>query len=189
MQLLTATIIGLMMLMQPSTAQPTAAQTAYDFTFAAIEGGPLPFALWRGKAILVVNTASFCGYTRQYEGLQALWETYKSRGLVVVGVPSNDFGGQEPKADSEIAAFCKGAFNVTFPLTGKQIVIGAAPHPFYRWARASLGQSAAPRWNFHKYLVGRDGLLIAGYGSATEPLSPVLTTAIEAALARSPAEQ
>ena len=99
-------------------------------------------------------------------------------------MPSNDFGEQEPKAESEILGFCKGAFGVTFPLTTKAVVKGAQAHPFYRWAREALGAGNAPRWNFHKYLVGRDGKLIAGYGSSVEPLSPELTKAIEAALAR-----
>jgi glutathione peroxidase len=156
---------------------------AFDHEFDAIEGGKLPLAQWRGKALLVVNTASFCGFTPQYEGLQALWERYGERGLVVIGVPSNDFGEQEPKAEAEILGFCKGAYNVTFPLTTKVAVKGSQAHPFYVWAREALGASNAPSWNFHKYLVGRDGKLIAGYGSRVEPQSAELTRAIEAALA------
>jgi glutathione peroxidase len=166
-------------------AAPARAETAHAFAFQSIDGAPMPLDRWRGKVLLIANTASFCGYTHQYEGLQKLWERYEGRGLVVIGVPSNDFGGQEPKAESEIAEFCKGAFNVTFPLTSKLTVTGAAPHPFYRWARAALGAPAAPRWNFHKYLVGRDGKLIAGFGSATAPLSSKLVEAIEKALAAS----
>ena len=157
---------------------------AFDHAFDAIEGGKLPLAQWRGKALLVVNTASFCGFTRQYEGLQGLWEHYQARGLIVIGVPSNDFGEQEPKAESEILGFCKGAFGVTFPLTTKAVVSGTQAHPFYRWAQEALGAGNAPRWNFHKYLVGRDGKLVAGYGSRVEPLSAEMTKAIEAALAR-----
>ena len=155
---------------------------AFDHTFDAIEGGKLPLAQWRGKVLLVVNTASFCGFTPQYEGLQALWERYQARGLVVIGVPSNDFGEQEPKGEAEILGFCKGAYNVTFPLTTKQVVKGPQAHPFYLWARQSLGVGEAPSWNFHKYLIGRDGKLIAGYGSRVEPLSDEMTKAIEAAL-------
>ena len=163
-------------------AQMTA--SAYDFEFEAIEGGALPLSQWRNKVLLVVNTASLCGFTPQYEGLQKLWERYEARGLVIVGVPSNDFGAQEPKSESEILGFCKGAFNVTFPLTAKEQVSGAQAHPFYRWALERLGAGAAPRWNFHKYLVGRDGQLVAGYGSSVEPLSAGLTSAIETTLAR-----
>jgi glutathione peroxidase len=168
----------------PAPAEP-ARSTAFDHAFEAIEGGKLPLAQWRGKVLLVVNTASFCGYTPQYEGLQTLWERYETRGLVVIGVPSNDFGEQEPKSESEILGFSKGAYNVTFPLTTKEHVAGAQAHPFYRWAHEALGAGAAPRWNFHKYLIGRNGKPIAGYGSRVEPLSSTLTSAIEGAL-RSP---
>jgi glutathione peroxidase len=167
----------------PAPAEP-AKTAAFDHQFDAIEGGHLPLAQWHGKVLLVVNTASFCGFTPQYEGLQALWQRYEKSGLVVIGVPSNDFGAQEPKSESEILGFCKGAYSVTFPLTAKEHVTGPQAHPFYRWAQEALGAGAAPRWNFHKYLVGRDGQLIAGFGTSVEPLSPALTSAIEAALAR-----
>jgi len=172
--------IMLAMVHAPALAGPA---SAFEHEFEAIEGGKLPLAQWRGKVLLVVNTASFCGFTPQYEGLQKLWERYEAKGLVVIGVPSNDFGEQEPKAEAEILGFCKGAFGVTFPLTTKQVVKGPQAHPFYRWAREALGTAHAPRWNFHKYLVGRDGKPIAGYGSNVEPLSAELTKAIEAALA------
>ena len=178
---LVAAGIMLAMVHIPAAAGPAG---AFEHEFEAIEGGKLPLAQWRGKALLVVNTASFCGFTPQYEGLQALWQRYEAKGLIVIGVPSNDFGEQEPKAESEILGFCKGAFGVTFPLATKQVVSGAHAHPFYRWARETLGAGHAPHWNFHKYLVGRDGKLIAGYGSRIEPLSPELTKAIEAALTR-----
>ena len=182
MSKLIAALAGGFLLLMTGTASAAEPAAAYDHEFIAIEGGKLPLAQYRGKALLIVNTASFCGYTPQYEGLQTLWERYEKRGLVVIGVPSNDFGEQEPNAESEILGFCKGAFGVTFPLTTKQPVSGSAAHPFYAWARASLGQDAAPRWNFHKYLVGRDGRLVAGYGSNVAPLSPLLTGAIEKAL-------
>jgi len=183
MRLLTAFLLGLTIMTGNAGAQTAVAQSASDFTFDAIDGGKLELSKWRSKVLLVVNTASFCGYTRQYDGLQSLWETYAKKGLVVLGVPSNDFGAQEPKAESEIAEFCKGAFNVSFPLTAKQAVKGDEAHPFYRWARVAL-RGSEPRWNFHKYLVGRDGKLIAGYGPATEPKSPTLVSAIETALAK-----
>jgi glutathione peroxidase len=169
--------------MTPFTTRADPAASAFDHEFAAIEGGRLPLSQWRGKVLLVVNTASFCGFTQQYDGLQKLWERYQDKGLLVLGVPSNDFGEQEPKSEGEILNFCQGAFNVTFPLTTKQPVKGADAHPFYRWAREALGADAAPGWNFHKYLVGRDGKLIAGYESTVEPLSAKMTSAIEAALA------
>jgi glutathione peroxidase len=178
---LLATAIMLAMASPSIRAEPA---VAFDHEFDAIEGGKLPLMQWRGKALLVVNTASFCGFTGQYEGLQALWERYRERGLVVIGVPSNDFGEQEPKAEAEILGFCKGAYNVTFPLTTKVAVSGVQAHPFYLRARDALGAANAPRWNFHKYLIGRDGRLVAGYGSRVEPLSPELTKAVEAALAQ-----
>ena len=139
--------------MNSSSAGPSAS-TAFDFEFEAIEGGKLPLSQWRGKVLLVVNTASFCGFTPQYDGLQMLWERYESKGLIVLGVPSNDFGAQEPKAESEILGFCQGAFNVTFPLTTKQPVAGDGAHPFYRWARDALGPQAAPRWTFTSISLG-----------------------------------
>ena len=165
-------------------AADSAKSLAYDFSFEAIEGGAMPLAQWRGKVLLVVNTASFCGYTPQYEGLQALWQRYSARGLVLIGVPSNDFGGQEPNSEAEILGFCKGAYNVTFPLTSKQVVSGREAHPFYRWAADRLGTGAVPKWNFHKYLVGRDGTLIGAFPTRVTPQAPELIQAIEAALAQ-----
>jgi glutathione peroxidase len=167
-----------------SVAAPATQQgSAFAFTFTAIDGKPMPLQQFSGKVLLVVNTASFCGFTKQYDGLQQLSESYGPRGLVVIGVPSNDFGEQEPKAEGEIAEFCRGAFGVTFPLTDKQVVKGDAAHPFYRWAVATLGERAAPRWNFHKYLVGRDGRLISAFGTTVNPGDPSLVAAIEAGLA------
>lgn len=162
----------------PQTGSATA------FSFEAIDGGALPLSQFAGKVLLVVNTASFCGYTQQYEGLQKLYERFERHGFVVIGVPSNDFGAQEPKAEKEIASFCQGAFGVTFPLTAKQVVKGPEAHPFYAWARTTLGDAASPRWNFHKYLVGADGRLVAGFSTQTEPLDPRLVNAVEAELAK-----
>ena len=163
---------------------PAPAGSAFDHEFQSIDGDKLKLGDWRGKALLVVNTASFCGFTPQYSGLQKLWETYESRGLVVIGVPSNDFGAQEPEAESKIKEFCTGAFGVTFPLTAKYEVKGQRAHPFYSWAVSALGAQAAPRWNFHKILVGRDGKAIGAYPSNVAPQSPQLQAAIEAALAK-----
>ena len=165
-------------------AGPAQAGRATDYVFEAIDGTPMPLSTFSGKVLLVVNTASFCGFTKQYEGLQALHERYGPKGLVVIGVPSNDFGEQEPKAAGEIVDFCKGAFGVTFPLTAKQIVKGQSAHPFYAWAANILGVSGAPRWNFHKYLVSADGQLVSSFSTQTEPLSPKLVAAIEAELGK-----
>jgi len=160
------------------------ATSAYDFGFIAIEGGPLPLAQFKGKVVLLVNTASQCGFTPQYADLQAVWERYRDRGLVVLGVPSNDFGGQEPGSEAEIKQFCEVNFDVDFPLTAKERVVGEGAHPFYRWAAQTLGLAARPRWNFHKYLIGADGRLTGWFPTATTPTSAEVTGAIEAQLAR-----
>jgi glutathione peroxidase len=157
--------------------------TAWDFSFTTIDGDPLPLGTFRDQAVLVVNTASFCGLTPQYEGLQALYARYKDSGLQVLGVPSNDFGAQEPGTPEEIKGFCTTRFKVDFPLAGKETVVGAAAHPFYRWVVGQKGPDAAPRWNFHKVLIGRDGAIAGVFGSRTTPQAPELTEAIEAALA------
>lgn len=143
----------------------------------------MPLHDYDGNVLLIVNTASKCGFTDQYEGLEALYQRYKTRGLVVIGVPSNDFGKQEPGSHEEIAEFCQVNYGVTFPITGKVSVSGKEAHPFYLWARETLGFGTAPKWNFHKYLVGRNGELIDYFHSTTKPLSSSLTSAVEKALA------
>ncbi|MFQ5939371.1 MAG: glutathione peroxidase [Alphaproteobacteria bacterium] len=156
--------------------------SAHDFEFVSLDGADLPMASLKGRAVLVVNTASECGFTPQYQGLQALWEKYRERGLVVLGVPSNDFGDQEPGTEAEIKRFCEVNYNVTFPMTGKQRVIGGDAHPFYRWVVEAFGEAAAPAWNFHKYLVAPDGSLAGLWPSRVEPLSQEITAAIEEVL-------
>ena len=156
--------------------------SAHDFSFPAIDGGTLKLADFKGKPVLVVNTASECGYTPQYAGLEKLWRTYRERGLVVLGVPSNDFGAQEPDAEPAIQSFCQTNYGVDFPMTAKQTVIGGRAHPFYRWIAAELGEDAAPKWNFHKYLVAPDGSLAGLWPSAVDPLDRKITGAIEAVL-------
>src|SRR5260370_28616175 len=148
----------------------------------SIGGGPMPTADYRGRVVLLVNTASRCGFTKQYRGLDALWRRYKDQGLVVLGVPSNDFGSQEPGSNDEIERFCEATFDVTFPLADKQIVSGPGAHPLYRWAAARTGTLGTPNWNFHKILIGRDGRLIDWF-SALSGTGRKLDRAIEAALA------
>ena len=159
-------------------------QTAYDFGFTAIEGDPLPFENFRGKVVLVVNTASLCGFTHQYKELQALWDRYRDKGLVVLAVPSNDFGNQEPGREEEIKEFCEVNFFVDFPMTTKEHVKGKQAHPFYRWAAEELGMAAKPRWNFHKYLVGPDGTLVDWFSTPTSPTAGRVVRAIESQLAK-----
>jgi len=156
--------------------------TAHDFTFTALDGAPLPLSDFAGKSVLVVNTASRCGLTPQYEGLEALYTQYKDKGLVVLGVPCNQFAGQEPGTEAEIADFCATRFHVDFPLTAKTEVKDAGRHPFYAWAEGALGEAAVPVWNFHKILIGPAGEAVASFGPRTEPLDPAVTSAVEASL-------
>ncbi len=151
---------------------------AHQFTFAALEGGQLPLSAWKGHPVLVVNTASFCGYTPQYRDLEALWRRYRERGLVVLGVPSNDFGAQEPGTAAEIKQFCE-TYEVDFPLAEKVRVVGGNAHPFYRWVAAELGEAGAPRWNFHKYLIDPDGRLAGAWPSQVKPTDAAVTGEIE----------
>lgn len=171
------------LLISTASAVTVAAGPAHEFAFKAIEGGALPLSAYRGKAVLVVNTASFCGYTGQYADLQALWTRYRDKGLVVVGVPSNDFGRQEPGTAEEIKQFCEANFDVDFPLADKEVVRGDGAHPFYRWARAELGAGAAPKWNFHKYLIDPEGNLAGWFSTSVRPTAPRVVDAIEALFA------
>jgi len=159
--------------------------TAHEFSFPRIEGGEWPLSGWRGHPVLVVNTASECGYTPQYAQLQELWSRYRDRGLVVLGVPSNDFGQQEPGDDSGIREFCSTSYGVDFPMTGKQKVIGDDAHPFYRWVVEKVGEAGEPRWNFYKYLVGPDGELVGLWPADVPPTDPSVTGSIEEVLADS----
>lgn len=156
--------------------------TAYDFSFEKADGTEFPLAQFKGKVLLIVNTASKCGFTKQYAGLENLYNKYKDQGLVVLGVPSNDFGSQEPSSDNEIQNFCQVNFGVTFPVLKKTIVSGAKAHPFYAWAKKELGFGTAPKWNFHKYLVDRNGRMADYFASATAPESDRLIKAVEGLL-------
>jgi glutathione peroxidase len=163
----------------PALAQspPMTRVTAYAFSFPGIQGGDIRLADHAGKPILVVNTASLCGYTPQYAGLQDLWSHYRARGLLVIGVPSNDFGGQEPGGPDEIMKAAQTDYHVSFPITAKVDVRGANPHPFYRWAAAERPLDT-PRWNFHKYLIGRDGRIAAVFATGVEPMDARVINAV-----------
>ncbi|HEY6133997.1 MAG TPA: glutathione peroxidase [Rubrivivax sp.] len=158
--------------------------TIYDFEALSIEGKPAQMSSQRGKVILVVNTASACGFTPQFAGLETLWESYRDKGLVIVGFPSNEFGGQDPAGNDEIATFCQRNYGVSFPMMGKVEVNGAAAHPLWKWLTAEapgvLGTKAV-KWNFTKFLVGKDGKVIKRYAPADTPES--LAKDIETALA------
>ena len=160
---------------------------AYDFSFTTPDGKAMPLSAYKGKVILVVNTATGCGFAGQLSGLQTLYERYKDKGLVVLGVPSNDFGSQEPLDNAAMAAGLKKSHGVTFPLTAKTVVSGTSAHDFYVWAgRQNVGNllTNKPRWNFHKYLVGRDGQLLDSSGATTDPLESGFVAKIDTALAK-----
>lgn len=153
---------------------------AWSFRFPSLEGGEHDLAAWRGRVLLVVNTASFCGFTPQYAALQRLHDRYRERGLVVLGVPSNDFN-QEAGSNQQVREFCDAQFGIDFPMAAISSVRGAQAHPFFRWAAERGGRE--PRWNFHKYLVARDGRSVRGFATRVAPDSAEMIRAIEAALA------
>ena len=152
-------------------------RTAFGFTFDALEGPSLQLADYARHPILVVNTASLCGFTPQYAGLQQLWSKFRERGLMIIGVPSNDFGGQEPGGVKDIEETAQHQYGVTFPITAKTIVRGPDAHPFYKWAAAER-PADVPRWNFHKYLIGGDGLIADVFASEIEPMDGTMVAAI-----------
>jgi glutathione peroxidase len=146
-----------------------ASLSAFDFNLTTLDGKPLPLSSFAGRPMVVVNTASKCGFTPQYKGLQKLWDDMKDQGLVVLGVPSNDFGNQEPGDSATIGAFCEKNYGVSFPLASKVHVRGGEADPFFQWLSAQGGYFARPRWNFYKYLIGKDGKLHDWFGSITSP--------------------
>lgn len=161
--------------------------TMYDFTMKDIDGKNVPLSRYRGKVVLIVNVASFCGYTKQYTGLDSLYRAYADRGLVVLGFPANNFGSQEPGSDAEIKEFCSTKYNVSFAMFSKISVKGDDQHPLYRYltsAEANPATAGDVRWNFTKYLIDRSGRLVAKFEPRVDPLSAELTEAVEAALGR-----
>ncbi|MEM9097842.1 MAG: glutathione peroxidase [Pseudomonadota bacterium] len=159
--------------------------SAHQFSFTDIDGGALDLAQFAGRPIMVVNTASRCGFTYQYDGLQALYDQYRDRGFMLIGVPSDDFGGQELASEAEVKHFCEVNFSLDFPLTEITRVRGSNAHPFYQWAREELGRAKAPRWNFHKYLIAPDGRLVTAFNSQVDPESARVTDAVETLLSMS----
>ena len=153
----------------------------YDFKMESISGEIIDFGKYKNKVILIVNTASYCGFTKQYGELQELWDQYKSKGLVVFGVPSNSFN-QEKKNDEEVKKFCEVNFNISFPLSSITEVKGRNAHELFKWAADNYGKSAIPKWNFHKILINKEGKVENTYSSFTNPLSNKITTKIESIL-------
>lgn len=166
----------------PDPAQADHA-TAYQFSFNGLWTDRVPMTAFEGDVVMVVNTASRCGFTPQYEGLQQIYDEYHAQGFDIVGVPANNFMGQEPGSAEEIQEFCTLNYGVTFPMAAKTDVVGDSRHPFYAWAEQQIGESAVPQWNFHKILIGRDGRIIAAFPTRTEPTAQEVRDAITAALA------
>tara|TARA_B100000029_G_C17237460_1_gene837739 strand:- start:86 stop:658 length:573 start_codon:yes stop_codon:yes gene_type:complete len=154
----------------------------FDHSITSIDGSKINLDIYKNKVILLVNVASNCGFTKQYADLQELWELYKDKGLIVLGVPSNQFGSQEPGTNEQIKKFCKVNFNISFPMTEKFDVKGDNAHIIYKWSKANYGNSAVPKWNFHKILIGKDGKIIDTYSSFTKPMSKKIINKIKKAL-------
>jgi len=154
-------------------------KTIYDFEIESITGEKINFSKYKNKPILLVNVASKCGFTKQYKDLQNLWEKYQDKGLIVIGLPSNQFGGQEPGTNSEIKNFCEVNFNINFPMTTKIDVKGENIDPIYKWALENYGKKAEPKWNFYKILINKDGKIEQTYSSMTNPMSKKITNEIE----------
>jgi glutathione peroxidase len=155
---------------------------AYDFNFKDLDGSSLNLSEYKNKVIIIVNVASKCGFTSQYEDMQKIWDKYQGKGLVMIGVPSNDFGNQEPGNSKDIKNFCEAKFGISFPMTEKVVVKGSNAHPFYKWAKENHGTSSIPKWNFHKIIIGKDGKIINTFTSITNPSSKKFIKAIEKAL-------
>ena len=154
-------------------------ETFFDLSVNSISGDVLNLSKLKGKTILLVNVASNCGFTKQYDDLQNLYESYKNKGLVVIGMPSNQFGGQEPGSETEIKKFCETNFNITFQMTSKYDVKGDNAHPIYIWAKETFGKSTVPKWNFHKILINKEGKVEDTYASFTNPMSKKIINKLE----------
>tara|TARA_Y100000590_G_scaffold86411_1_gene96775 strand:+ start:1038 stop:1604 length:567 start_codon:yes stop_codon:yes gene_type:complete len=154
-------------------------KTIYEFKIQSLNGEILNLNKYTGKAILLVNVASKCGFTKQYNDLQKLWEKYNEKGLVVLGVPSNQFGGQEPGSDEDIKKFCEINFNINFPMSSKYDVKGDNALNIYKWAKNTYGKKAVPKWNFHKILIDKNGVIVDTFASFTNPMSKKITSKIE----------
>ena len=154
-------------------------KTLFDFKIKSISGDVISLSKFKGQTLMLVNVASNCGFTKQYDDLQKLYDNYKDKGLIVVGIPSNQFGGQEPGKNSEIKDFCETNFNITFPMTSKYDVKGDSAHPIYLWAKETYGNTTVPKWNFHKILINKDGKVEDTYASFTNPMSKKILKKLE----------
>ena len=169
----------LFMIFFQNTSSAKYEKLAYDFSFNDLDGSKINLSSFKNKVIVIINVASQCGFTNQYEDMQSIWERYQKDGLIIIGIPSNDFGNQEPGSESEIKTFCEAKFGITFPMTEKVIVKGDNAHPFYQWAKDNYGKSAIPKWNFHKIIIGKDGKVADTFSSITKPSSKKFIDLIE----------
>ena len=172
-------LILLMTTLLGNTVDANYDKLAYDFKFKDLDGSNLNLSEFKGKVIIVINVASQCGFTNQYEDMQNIWETYQKKGVVILGVPSNDFGQQEPGSSKEIKNFCEANFGISFPMTEKVSVKGKNAHPFYNWAHKNFGKSAIPKWNFHKIIIDKNGKVAETFSSFTNPSSSKFIKALE----------
>jgi glutathione peroxidase len=184
MKLFSLLILALTAAPQTKPQERATVPGVLNFTMNSLDGKPVNLSKYQGNVVLMVNVASACGYTPQYEGLQALHKKYASRGLKILGFPSNDFGGQEPGTNSEIAEFCKKNYGVEFDMFSKITVLGGGQAPLYKMLTSTAGFSGTVDWNFEKFLISRDGRVIGRFKSPVEPLSAEMTQAIEAALGK-----
>ena len=152
---------------------------AYDFKFKDLDGSDLNLSEYKDKVIIIVNVASQCGFTKQYDDMQNIWEKYQSKGIVMLGIPSNDFGKQEPGSNKDIKNFCEAKFGISFPMTEKVSVKGINAHPFYMWASKNHGKSAIPKWNFHKIIIDKNGKIADTFSSITNPSSEKFIRTLE----------
>ena len=171
-------LLSIIMFFFKSSATANYEKKIYDFSIESITGETINFKDYKNKVILIVNTASYCGFTKQYAELQSLWEKYKSKGLIVLGIPSNSFN-QEKNSNSEIKEFCEVNFDIDFPLTSITDVKGENAHEIYQWAKENYGKSAVPKWNFYKILINRQGKIENTFSSLTNPMSKKITNIIE----------
>ena len=176
-------LVLLVIIMTHNLSSMQAHGNAYNYKFKSIDGSILNLSKYKNNVLLIVNTASRCGFTRQYTALQSLWDQYKSRGLVVLGVPSGDFGNQELSSNKDIKEFCTINYNINFPMTTRSHVKGPKSHPFYKWAITQVGFTGKPQWNFHKFLIGPNGQIVDWFSSVTKPDSQKVRAKIEEQLA------
>ena len=172
-------ILFIMISFLSNTVNADYKKLAYDFKFKDLDGSILSLSEYKGKVIVIVNVASRCGFTSQYEDMQKVWMKYQEKGVVMLGVPSNDFGNQEPGNNEDIKNFCEAKFGISFPMTEKVLVKGTEAHPFYIWARENHGKSAIPKWNFHKIIIDKNGKIAETFSSITNPSSKKFIEALD----------